>query len=90
MLDGGYNRLIEYDPATGNSKQLPLPSTESAYIFSSSHHLIDIYIASNSWTHAGKDQVYNHLTGKLVELDIEPPGELRLVELSQNDQTCFK
>ena len=75
VLDGGYNRLIEYDPATGNSKQLPLPSTESAYIFSSSHHLIDIYIASNSWTHAGKDQVYNHLTGKLVELDIEPPGE---------------
>lgn len=74
-LDGGYNRIIEYDPATGNSQQLNLPSTESAYIFSSSHHLIDIYISSNSWTHAGKDQVYSHLTGKLEELNIEPPGE---------------
>ena len=74
-LDGGYNRLIEYDPVTGDTQQLPLPSTESAYIFSSSHHLIDIYIASNSWTHAGKDQMYNHLTGTLEELDLEPSGE---------------
>ena len=74
-LDGGYNRLIEYNPVTGNSKQLSLPSTESSYIFSSSRHLVDIYISSNSWTHAGKDQLYNHLTGTLEELNLEPSGE---------------
>lgn len=74
-LDGGYNRLIEYDPAGGTSKQLPLPDNESSYIFSASHYLQDIYITSNAWTHAGKDQTYNHSTGTFQELNLEPPGE---------------
>ena len=75
MLDGGYSRLIEYDPRTGNTQQLPLPKNESTYIFSSSQHLADIYITSNSWTRAGKKYVYDHRTDNLKDLNLEPAGK---------------
>ena len=74
-LDGGYNRLIEYDPITGNLHRLDLPENESAYIISSNTNHTDIFLRSASWIHAGRMQVYDHEESTFEVLNLEPPGK---------------
>ena len=74
-LDGGYSRLIEYDPTTGKMQKLDLPENESAYIISSSTNHQDIYLRTASWVRAGRMQVYNHEESTIEPLDLEPVGK---------------
>ena len=53
-MDGGYNRIIEFDPQTSEKKPLDIPENESAYIFSASLWFDEIYIRLSSWTYAGQ------------------------------------
>lgn len=73
-MDGGYNRLIEFDPNSGEKSFLDIPANESAYIFSASPWFDEVYIGRSSWTYAGKKQSWSSEKKQFKDLMLEPPG----------------
>ena len=73
-MDGGYNRIIEFDPENDERTFLDIPENESAYIFSASPWFDEVYVGRSSWTYAGKKQSWSSTTNQFKDLMLEPPG----------------